>query len=295
MAFVRTAHITRGAAADGARNRLKGNEMANSPQETGYAHVNSLEIYYEIHGTGRPLVLLHGALSAIGTSFAKVLPSLAETWRVIAVELQAHGRTADTNRPLRYELMAGDTAALLGHIGVEDADIFGWSLGAGVALQVAIRHPEVVRKLVLASATYNSGGLHPGVLAGIEYLTPEALAGSPFQEEYARIAPNPGDWPTLIAKMKELDGRVQDWLPEDVRSIEAPTLLIIGDSDVVRPEHAVEMFRVLGGGVAGDVAGLPNSQLAVLPGTTHVTLVNRADWLLSMIGEFLDAPMPEAG
>jgi pimeloyl-ACP methyl ester carboxylesterase len=272
--------------------------MTNGDDARGagnYAEVNGLNMYYEIHGTGQPLVLLHGAFSAIGTSFGKVLPSLAETRRVIAVELQAHGRTADIDRPLRYELMADDTAALLRHLKIEHADLFGYSIGAGVALQVAIRHPEAVRKLVLASATYNSGGLHPGVLAGIEHLTPEALAGTPFQEEYARTAPNPEDWPTLIAKMKELDGKVQDWLPEDVRSIEAPTLLIIGDSDIVRPEHAVEMFRLFGGGVAGDVAGLPNSQLAVLPGTTHVTLVNRADWLLSMIGEFLDAPMPEAG
>ncbi len=152
---------------------------------------------------------------------------------------------------------------------------------------------QAVRKLVLASATYNSGGFHPGVLAGIEHLTPETLAGSSFQEEYARIAPIPEDWFTLIAKVKDLDGRVQDWLPEDIRSIGAPTLLIVGDSDVVRPEHAVEMFRLLGGGVMGDLAGLPNSRLAILPGTTHVTLVDRADWLVSMIGEFLDAPMPE--
>ena len=256
----------------------------------GYASVNGLEMYYEIHGTGRPLVLLHGALAAIGTSFGKVLPSLAETRQIVAVELQAHGRTGDIDRPLSYEQMADDTAALLRRIGVAEADFFGYSMGGGVALQVAIRHPEVVRKLVVASATYNSGGVHPGILAGIEHLTPEALAGSPFQEEYAGIAPNPEDWPALIAKVKQLDGRVQDWLPEDIRSIEAPTLLIIGDSDIVRPEHAVEMFRLLGGGVAGDVAGLPDSQLAVLPGTTHVGLVERADWLLPMIQAFLDAP-----
>ncbi|MDP8932049.1 MAG: alpha/beta hydrolase [Actinomycetota bacterium] len=266
--------------------------MTITPEQTGYAPVNGLNMYYEIHGAGRPLVLLHGALSAVGTSFGKILPSLAQTRQVIAVELQAHGRTADIDRPLSYEQMADDTAALLRHIGIDDADFFGWSLGSDTALQVALRHPEAVRKLVLASATYNSGGCHPGILAGIEHLTPEALAGSPFEEEYARIAPNPEDWPTLIAKVKELDGKVQDWLPEDIRSIEAPTLLIIGDSDVVRPEHAVEMFRLFGGGVAGDVAGLPNSQLAVLPGTTHVGLVERAEWLLSMIEAFLDAPTP---
>jgi pimeloyl-ACP methyl ester carboxylesterase len=258
-----------------------------------YASVNGLEMYYEVHGVGQPLVLLHGALSAIGTSFGKVLPSLAETRQVIAVEQQAHGHTADIDRPLSYEQMADDTAALLRHIGIESADVFGWSMGGGIALQITIRHPEVVRKVVVASATYNSGGVHPGILAGIGQLTPEALAGSPFEEEYARTAPNPEDWPTLIAKVKELDGRVQDWLPEAIRSIESPTLVVIGDSDIVRPEHAVEMFRLLGGGVAGDVAGLPNSQLAVLPGTTHVGLVERSDWLLSMIGEFLDSPMPE--
>jgi pimeloyl-ACP methyl ester carboxylesterase len=260
-----------------------------------YASVNGLNMYYEIHGTGRPLVLLHGALSAIDTSFGKVLPTLTETRQVIAIEQQAHGRTADIDRPLTTAQMADDTTALLRHIGIEHADIFGYSMGAGIALQIAIEHPDLVRKLVVAAVTYNRDGFHPGILAGIESLTPEAFAGSPFQEEYARTAPNPADWPRLLAKVKQLDRENPDWPPETIQSIKAPTLVMIGDSDVVRPEHAVEMFRLLGGGVAGDVAGLPNSQLAVLPGTTHVTLVERADWLLSMITAFLDAPMPEAG
>ncbi len=259
-----------------------------------YAEVNGLEMYYEIHGTGQPLVLLHGAFSAIGTSFGNVLPSLAETRRVIAVEQQAHGRTADIDRPLTIEQMADDTAALLQHLGIEQADIFGYSMGAGVGLQMAIRHPEVVRKLVLASVTYNKDGLHPGLMEGLENMRPEDMAGSPWHEEYTRIAPNPEDFATLFAKKTQMDREIQDLPAEAIETIKAPTLLIIGDSDIIRPEHAVEMFRLLGGGVAGDVAGLPNAQLAILPGTTHVTLVHRAEWLISMIGEFLDAPMPEA-
>jgi pimeloyl-ACP methyl ester carboxylesterase len=259
-----------------------------------YASVNRLNMYYEIHGTGRPLVLLHGAFSAIGTSFGELLPSLASTRQVIAFEMQAHGRTADIDRPLSIEQMADDTAAALRQLGIEEADFFGYSMGASVALQVAIRHPDVVRKLVLASVTYKSSGLHPGLMEGLGNMKAEDMAGSPWHEEYTRIAPNPQDFATLFAKKTQMDREIQDLPAEAIEAIEAPTLLIIGDSDIVRPEHAVEMFRLLGGGVAGDVTGLPNSQLAILPGTTHVTLVHRADWLLSMIGEFLDVPMPEA-
>jgi pimeloyl-ACP methyl ester carboxylesterase len=257
-----------------------------------YASVNGLEMYYEIHGTGEPLVLLHGAYMTID-AMGEVVPSLAKTRRVIAVELQGHGRTADIDRPLSYEQMADDTAALLRRIGIEEADIFGYSMGGGIALQVTIRHPEVVRKLVLASVYYNNEGVYPEMLEAIETITPEAFAGTPWREEYDRIAPNPEDFPTLVAKLKELDLTFVGWPPEDIQAIEAPALVIIGDSDVVRPEHTVEMFRLMGGGVAGDLAGLPSSRLAVLPGTTHVGLVERSDLLVSMIGEFLDAPVPE--
>jgi pimeloyl-ACP methyl ester carboxylesterase len=257
-----------------------------------YASVNGLEMYYEIHGTGEPLVLLHGAYMTIN-AMGEVVPSLAKTRRIIAVELQGHGRTADIDRPLSYEQMADDTAALLRHIGIEEADIFGYSMGGGIALQVTIRHPEVVRKLVLASVYYNDDGVYPEVLEAIETITPEAFAGTPWREEYDRIAPNPEHFPTLVAKLKELDLTFVGWPPEDIQAIEAPALVIIGDSDVVRPEHTVEMFRLVGGGVAGDLAGLPSSRLAILPGTTHVGLVERSDLLVSMIGEFLDAPILE--
>jgi pimeloyl-ACP methyl ester carboxylesterase len=259
-----------------------------------YVNVNGLTMYYEIHGTGQPLVLLHGAFSAIGTSFGKLLPELAKTRQVIAFEMQAHGHTADIDRPLSMGQMADDTAAALQQLGIEKADFFGYSMGAAVALQVAIRHPELVRKLVLASATYRLDGIHPGLMEGLENMKPEMMFGSPWHEEYMRIAPRPDDFATLFAKKTQMDRGIKDLPAEVIKAIKAPTLLIIGDSDIIRPEHAVEMFRLLGGGVMGDMAGLPNSQLAVLPGTTHVTLVYRADLLLPIIPPFLDAPMPEA-
>jgi len=264
-----------------------------------YASVNGLKMYYEVHGsdrgTGGPLVLLHGAMSSIEPDFAKVLPTLAKTRRVIAIEQQAHGHTADVARPLTYEQMADDTAELLRQLGIANADFFGYSLGGAVALRIARRHPELVRKVVYAGGvTYNPGGFYPELLEGEAKMKPEDLIGSPWQKAYAQVAPHPDQWPTLVGKIKELDLEWAGWPPEDIRAITAPTLLIIGDADIVRPEHVVEMFRLLGGGVPGDIVGLPRSQLAVLPGTTHVTLVDRSDWLLSMITPFLDAPVPES-
>ena len=262
-----------------------------------YAEVNGLNMYYEIHGTGEPLVVLHGAYMTID-AMGELVASLAEARRVIAVELQGHGRTADIDRPISYEQMADDVAALLRHLGIGAADVFGYSMGGGVALQVAIRHPEVVRRLVVASASYTSDGAHPELLEMIPTLTPETFAGSPIEEEYLRLAPNPEDFPTLVAKLKRLDMDHFAWPPEEIGGISSPTLIIVGDSDAILLEHAVEMFRLLGGGVMGDLAGLPKSQLAVLPGTTHFIppgsgILDRAGWLLPMIGAFLDAPAAE--
>jgi pimeloyl-ACP methyl ester carboxylesterase len=257
--------------------------------------VNGLNMYYEIHGTGRPLVLLHGAFSAIGTSFGQVLPELAKTRQVVAFELQGHGRTADIDRPLSLEGMAEDVAAALKQLGIESADFFGYSTGAAVALRLAISHPDVVRKLVIASVTYTLDGVHPGLMDGLAEMKPEMMFGSPWHEEYMRIAPNPENFATLFAKKTQMDKEIRDLPAEAIQAIKAPTLLIIGDSDLVRPEHAVEMFRLLGGGVFGDTpAGLPNSQLAVLPGTSHVTLVQRVDLLLAIIPPFLDGSLPES-
>ena len=263
-----------------------------------YAEVNGLRMYYEIHGTGEPLVLLHGAYMTIG-AMGPVVPGLAETRQVIAVELQAHGHTADIDRPITYEQMADDTAALLRHLGIGQTDVFGFSMGGGVALQLAIRHPDLLRKLVVASASYTSDGMQPELHEMIPSITPEMFAGSPIEAAYLEVAPNPGDFPRLVEKLKRLDMTPFDWSAEDVRGIEAPTLIVVGDSDAIRLEHAVDLFRLLGGGTMGDLAGLPKSQLVVLPGTTHFVppgsgVLDRAEWLLAMVPAFLDAPLPGA-
>jgi pimeloyl-ACP methyl ester carboxylesterase len=268
--------------------------MAKTKFKKGFAAVNGLEMYYEIHGTGQPLVLIHGAFSAIGTSFGKLLPGLAKNRQVIGLELQAHGHTADIDRPLSLESMADDVAVAIKQLGLQRADIFGYSMGAFVVLQVVIRHPEVVRKLVLASVSYTRSGIHPGLMEGLGEMTPDMMFGSPWHDEYMKIAPHPEHFARLFAKKTEMDRQTQDLTPEDIRGIKSPTLIIIGDSDLIRPEHAVEMFRLLGGGVFGDSpAGLPNSQLAILPGTSHVGIANRAEFLIPMITSFLDAPMPQ--
>jgi pimeloyl-ACP methyl ester carboxylesterase len=260
----------------------------------GMTH-GDLELYHEIHGTGRPLVLLHGAMSTIETSFGAVLPAFAESRQVIAIEQQGHGRTPDVDRPLSYEQMAEDTAALLRQLGIEQADVYGYSMGAGIALEMAIRHPELLGKIAVASLAYSRAGFHPGLAEAIDEVTAEDLAGSVFEQAYMKVAPDPSEWPTLVAKCNALDRVFEGWSDDEIASIAAPALVIIGDSDIVRPEHAVELFRLLGGGVEGVSAGLPRSQLAVLPGTTHLTVVERADWLVSMISAFFDRPTSSDG
>ncbi len=261
--------------------------------QTGYAPVNGLQMYYEIHGEGEPLLLLHGAFGTIEL-WGPILATLSENHQVIAVEFQGHGRTADIDRPLTYEQLVEDTAALMRYLDIEQADIVGYSLGGIVALGLAIEHPDLVRKLVVAGANYNNDGLYPESLAAIESLTPEMFAGSPPETAYLEVAPNPDAFPTLVAKIVELDRAFSGWREEDLQSIEAPALVINGDSDI-RPEHAAALFRLLGGGVPGDLVGIPRSRLAILPGTTHVGLVTeRADWLVAMTDEFLSTPMPES-
>jgi pimeloyl-ACP methyl ester carboxylesterase len=263
------------------------------PKSSGHVDVGALDMYYEIHGEGWPLVLLHGAMGTIQSCFEMLLPRLAKARKVVAIELQGHGHTADIDRPLSYEQMAEDTVALAGTIGITVTDFVGYSMGGAVALQIAMRHPDFVRRLVYAGgASYNREGVYPELLDVFDSGPPEDLTGSVWHEAYMKVAPNPDAWPVLVAKVNELDRRFTGWPAEDIRAVKAPTLLIIGDADVVRPEHTVDMFRLLGGGVVGDLVDFPASQLAILPGTSHVGLIDRVDWLQSMIIPFLESRLP---
>jgi pimeloyl-ACP methyl ester carboxylesterase len=269
----------------------------HSAVQNGYASVNGLKLYYEINGAGSPgtpLILLHGGLGTV-EMFKDILPSFTKCRRVIGVDLQAHGRTADIDRPLSFELMADDIAGMIRLLGFEQADIFGYSLGGGVALQTAIRHSQVVRKLVLVSAPYKRDGWYPEVLIGMSQMGPEAakpMKQSPIYEAYARLAPRREDWPLLLAKLGQLLRQPYDW-SEEVNKIHAPTLIVIGDADSIRPAHAVEFFELLGGGkkeVGWDGSGMPKSRLAILPATTHYNVISNPV-LGSLVTPFLDEPV----
>ena len=279
-----------------AKNKVN-TKPTNKDAKGSYASVNGLNLYYEIHGAGELLILLHGGVGAI-QMFGEVLSSLAQNRQVVAVDLQAHGRTADIDRPLSFELMVGDITALIKHLGIEEADVMGYSLGGGVALRTAIQHPEVVRKLVLVSTPFKRDGWYPEILAGMGQMGPqvaEPMKQTPMYQHYASIAPKPEDWPVLLTKLGELLRQDYNW-SKDVAAIKAPTLIVVGDADSVRTAHAVAFFELLGGGkvdAGWDGSGMSNARLAILPATTHYNIYSSPQ-LSAVVAPFLDAPMPGA-
>ena len=254
-----------------------------------FADVNGQHVFCSVHGAGKPLVLLHGGINP--DSFGSNLAELARGRQVIAVHLQAHGRTPDTDRPLRSETLGDDVAALIGHLRLGKADVMGYSLGASVGLQTAIRHPEVVDRLVLAAARMRHDGAYPEVVAAFNQLETNAamigggMKASPLGQTYPDV-----DWTNLFRKVGDMAKRPFDW-SADVARLQARTLLVFADADMVRPEHIVEFWKALGGGQrdAGMDGSLrPASQLAIVPNATHYTLA--IDPMLPMIVErFLGA------
>ncbi|MCN0153369.1 alpha/beta fold hydrolase [Salinispora arenicola] len=243
-----------------------------------YAEVNGLRIWYEWHGAGRPLVLLHGGFGST-EMFAPLLPVLTERRSVLAVDLQGHGRTADVDRPLRYESLADDVAALTAQLGLTEVDVLGYSLGGGVALRTAIQYPGLVNRLVVVSAPCRRQGWYPETLAAMarqDEAVGERMRGTPAHRRYHRVAPRPADWPRLWAKSGELLRRDYDWSAE-VAALVLPILLVFADADSVTTAHMAEFFGLLGGGhrdAGWDGTGRSAARLAVLPGLTHYDILS---------------------
>ena len=260
--------------------------------KSGDATVNGMKMYYEVSGKGYPLIVLHGAYMNI-PSMGDIIPKLAGTHKVYALEFQGHGRTNDINRPITYQNLADDVAAFMDTARLEKADVFGYSMGAIAGLQLAIRHPEKVNKLVAASVVYDLEGWQPEFKAAIPQMTVEMIVNMPFAEDYRKLAPNPDGFPELVKKLIALEKEPMAW-EKEVKALKTPVLIITGDSDVNTPEHAVAMFKLLGGGVMGDMGKpLPASRLAVLPATSHTAVINQTDLLLGFIEPFLKGETPK--
>lgn len=263
------------------------------PAESGYADVNGLKMYYEVYGQGKPVVLLHGSFMNIPLNWSGIIPLLAGDRKVIVAEMQGHGRTKDISRELSYEGMADDVSGLLRHLKIDSADILGYSMGGGVAFQVAVRHPEQVRRLVVLSGTYTHDGWWPDVEAMYATFTADMFKGSPIQKQYDSLGNDPAHFEDFFKKVMSIDLKPYDW-SRDVKNIQAPIFMAIGDADGVRYEHALELFRAKGGGKMGDIHGLPKSRLAIIPGTTHIGMMQRTNILIPMITDFLDADLNAA-
>lgn len=262
---------------------------AQQQPSTGYAPIKEVKLYYEVHGSGDPVVLLHGAFMTITTNWTGWIGELSKTRKVIAVEMQGHGRTADIDRDFSYENLADDVAGLLDHLKIPSADLIGYSMGGGVAMQCAIRHPEKVRKVVSISGRFRSDGFVKEGLDAITMLTPELFNDSPLEIEYKKLSPTPDKFADLVNHIKAMASRPFDFGADKLRATKAPMFFIHGDADGVRLDHIAEMFRLKGDEIYGDLRPRSASRLAILPNTTHVTLMQRMGVIVPMVNDFLDA------
>ncbi|RAW00745.1 alpha/beta fold hydrolase [Pseudochryseolinea flava] len=254
--------------------------------KSGYVNVNGLKMYYETHGQGEPMILLHGAYQSIDKMFRNVIAKYAGSRQVIAFEFQGHGRTADIDRDITYENLATDAYHLLEHLKIDSADVFAFSMGSNVGIQLAIQHPEKVKKMVLISGAYSHEGYQPSYTAIVPSLTPSMFEGSTFKKEYDSLSPRPDKFPVLVARMKKLDLAPFNWEKAYVK-IKNPMFLIYADNDVVTLSHVNDMVTKVGGNVMGDMDPWPRVRLAVVPNCSHVGLMTRFKSIYPMIDEFL--------
>jgi pimeloyl-ACP methyl ester carboxylesterase len=273
---------------------IAGAAFAQEVPEGNRVEINGMQLYYEVSGAGDPLIVLHGSQMSI-PRMSEIVARLDDTHQVYALELQGHGRTTDIDRPITYPNLASDVAEFMNAVGIEKADIFGYSMGATTGLRLAIDYPAKVDQLVFASGQYDLEGLQPAFREAIPNLTVEQFVSPPLEEEYRALAPNPEGFPALVEKLIALEQEPMAW-GEEVAELDGAVLIIVGDADGTTLEHNVAMFRLLGGGVMGDTdEPLSTSRLAILPATPHTAVISQTELLMEVIVPFLAGESPKSG
>ena len=293
-----------GAPADrGTEQAAQSEGAALKADNVGYAEVDGARIYYQVFGdlkSGKnPLLILHGSFMS-GDSMEPLTRHFVSARPVIVIDQRGHGRTGDTEGGLTYDMLGDDAAGVLEALGVETADVLGYSMGGSAAIAVAVRHPDRVGKQVILSGTYNREGWYPEVVDAMQTITPETFADTPMEAEYRRLSPTPDAFPTLVGEIRAMEGPY-GWPAGAVRAIEGKTMVIVGDADGVELEHAVDLFKLRGGGdrkaaATGAIEGVPRARLAILPATSHVGIMARAGQIAALATAFLDdetPPMPK--
>ncbi|MBO9691619.1 MAG: alpha/beta hydrolase [Chryseobacterium sp.] len=257
------------------------------PSESGYAPVNGIKVYYEVYGKGNPVVLLHGAFMTIDTNWGELIPELSKNRKVIAVELQGHGHTPFSERKLSHAMLASDVTKVMDYLKIDKADVAGYSFGGEVAYQLAIQSPERLNKLVIISSTYKSSGWLPEVNKAFEGMKPELFTNSPMHTAYNAVAPDKTKWTEFLEQMMASAGKPFDLGDDHISKIPVPVLIIAGDNDGLDKTELSKTYQLLGGGVSADMGPMPKSQLAVVPGQSHVSLMMQTATILNYLNSFL--------
>ncbi|MBT2619912.1 alpha/beta hydrolase [Chryseobacterium sp. ISL-6] len=257
------------------------------PSNSGYVPVNGIKVYYEVYGEGRPIVLLHGAFMTIDTNWGQLIPELSKTRKVIAIELQGHGHTAFSDRKLSHATLASDVVGVMDYLKIESADVVGYSFGGAIAYEFAIQSPKRLKNLVIISATYKSSGWLPEINNAFKNMKPELFANSPMQTAYDAVAPDKTKWTKFLEQMIASAGVPYDFGDNNISKISSPVLIISGDNDGLDKVELAKTYKLLGGGISADFKPMPKSQLAIVPGQSHVSLMMQTSIILGYLNSFL--------
>ena len=265
----------------------RSNGQSLKPNESGYAPVNGIKVYYEVYGEGTPIVLLHGAFYTIDLNWSQLIPELAKTRKVIALEMQGHGHTPYSDRKLSITTLASDVAGVMDYLKIDSADVAGYSMGGSVAYQFAVKYPKRLRKLIIISSTYKTDGWLPEVNGAFKNFKPEFFDNTPLQTAYDAVAPDKTKWRKFLEQMFAFAQEPFNVGDSNIAKITAPVLIISGDNDGLDKVELAKTYKLLGGGVSADLQPMPKSQLAIVPSKSHVSLMMDTNTILKYMDDFL--------